>query len=118
MNNKIQNTTALNSLSLYEYIRTAVVSHREQNDMNEVILNKLSTNIPRPPPISPPPPTYGPLNSGLYVTLMSVEIVVIIKLDDMINIDRKYNKIILLWLVLYHEKNKKDSHPRKATDVP
>ena len=74
--------------------------------------------MPRMPAISPLPPTYGPVNAGLNVTLTPVEITVMIKLEDMINIDRKYNKIILLRVVLYQEKNKKDNHIMKATDVP
>lgn len=72
----------------------------------------------RIPAISPDPPTYGPVNSGLYVTLMFVEIAVMIKFEDMISIDRKYNKIILLRFVLYQEKNKTDIHTMNATDVP
>jgi hypothetical protein len=71
-----------------------------------------------PPDISPEDPTNSPIRSGLSLTLASTNAAVMIKLNVIINIDKKYNKTIKLWLDLYQEKNKQDNHTKKAVAVP
>jgi hypothetical protein len=68
--------------------------------------------------MSPPPPIYAPISYGLSLTLMLAKEAVMIRLNAITTIDKKYRRTIKFLVDLYQEKNIKDNHIIRAAAVP